>query len=355
MAIAAVLMALGLLADGRRRRAMKRLRLGSIVKQTKKGSVEFARVGSGPVVLLLHGGMGGWDQAVGLAVSLLGPEACPGYERALSKGDELLHGRYTVIAPSRVGYLRTPLKTGRTPAEGADAMAALLDELGIARVLLVGISGGGPTAIQFALRHPDRTAAWVQVAAISRRHVQPARTTDSIIGRVVFAQGMAWWLDLIYALCLLYVRWFPVAACRRLLRATETLDPQGIRARVAGIQHSPRQLRWMYGLLESGYPLSLRKGGLNNDLAQFAAIEDYPVDRIACPTLVIHGRHDGNVPIEHAEFVANGVPGAEFLVAETCGHLLWMSDEEPRVRQAAQAFLDRHATSESVPSGLETL
>ena len=348
LGVGVALFLVALCADVRRRRALERVRSGSRIQDTAKGPVEYAMVGSGPAVLVLHGGMGGWDQAVALGVALLAREGCVDYHDALSRGGEHLRGRYCVIAPSRSGYLRTPLDAGRSPAEGADAIAALLDALGLDRVLVIGVSGGGPTALQFALRHPQRTAALVQVCAISRRHVQPARTTDSFVGRIVFAEAFAWWLDLIYAAGLLYFAWFPRSACRRLLRATETLDRDGIEKRVAAIANSPLQLRWMHGLIESGYPLSVRKRGLNNDLAQFAAIQDYPVEQIRCPTQVIHGRYDGNVPIEHAEFVADRVPGASLFVAETCGHIVWMSDEEPRIREAAQVFLNRHAGSASV-------
>ncbi len=187
----------------------------------------------------------------------------------------------------------------------------------------------------------------MEVAAITRRHLQPTQTTESLAGKIVFARGLGWFLDLLYLLALTYAAIVPVAACRRLLQATETFDADGIRARVASIRKSPMQLRWMRGLLRAGFPLSVRKIGLENDLAQFAAIEDedYALDRIDCPTRVIHGRHDGNVPLEHAEFVANGVDGAELVLAETCGHLMWMSEEEPRVRRAAIDFLAAHAGS----------
>ncbi len=331
------------------RRAGTRLRRGAQIADTIRGQVEYAMVGSGPSVLLLHGGVGGWDQAVMLGVSLLAPEAEDAdYRRALTDGDRLLRGRFTMLAPSRTGYLRTPLTTGRTPAEGADAMAALLDAIGLDRVLVIGVSGGGPTALQFALRHPHRTVALMLVAAITRRHAQPGRTTDSLVGRIVFARGMAWALDLAYGAGVLYASRCAMSFCRRLLSATETLDGPALRARLDRIRRNPRQLRWMRGLIESGYPLSVRKEGLDNDLAQFAAIEDYPVDRIHCPTLVIHGRFDGNVPIEHAEFVARGIAGAQLVIAETCGHVLWMSDEVPSIRRAAQAFLSLHAASASV-------
>ena len=65
----------------------------------------------------------------------------------------------------------------------------------------------------------------------------------------------------------------------------------------------------------------------------------YPVQEISCPTLVVHGRHDGNVPFSHAQFVADGVPDAQLFVAETCGHLIWMSDDAQPVRDKVTSFL----------------
>jgi len=56
------------------------------------------------------------------------------------------------------------------------------------------------------------------------------------------------------------------------------------------------------------------------------------------------GRHDGNVPFNHAEFVAGNVPGADLVVAESCGHFLWASPEERLVRESVDRFLRTHAS-----------
>ena len=58
-------------------------------------------------------------------------------------------------------------KSGKPPVTGsyftfsADALAALLDTLGIERAHLVGNSLGGGTAVRFALNHPDRAGRLV--------------------------------------------------------------------------------------------------------------------------------------------------------------------------------------------------
>lgn len=80
------------------------------IVETARGAVEFARRGEPPYVVLLHGTPGG-------PASILGEP----FEAA----------GFGTITPSRPGYLRTPLATGRTFAEQADAVAALLDALAI--------------------------------------------------------------------------------------------------------------------------------------------------------------------------------------------------------------------------------
>lgn len=69
------------------------------------------------------------------------------------------------LAPSLFGYLGSTLPEGATPATQADAFASLLDYLEVSQVVLFGYSAGGPSAIQFALRHRDRTTALVLMAS----------------------------------------------------------------------------------------------------------------------------------------------------------------------------------------------
>ena len=72
-------------------------------------------------------------------------------------------------ATDRPGYLGTPLGGNGSSEAQADVAAALLDALEVERVAVVGISAGGPGAIQFAARHPERTRALVLLSAVSRR------------------------------------------------------------------------------------------------------------------------------------------------------------------------------------------
>lgn len=81
--------------------------------------------------------------------------------QGLEIAEPLARAGLRVIAVSRFGYLRTPLPADASAAAQADAHACVLDALGIRRAAVLGVSAGGPSALQFALRHPERTAALV--------------------------------------------------------------------------------------------------------------------------------------------------------------------------------------------------
>jgi pimeloyl-ACP methyl ester carboxylesterase len=121
---------------------------------TARGPLEIASVGEGPAVLALHGAMGGHDQSLLLA-RIVGESG------------------YRYLAASRPGYLGTPLRAGRTPQEQADLFADALDALGIGAAAVMAVSGGGPSAIEFALRHRDRCRGLVLVSTCSGRISTP--------------------------------------------------------------------------------------------------------------------------------------------------------------------------------------
>jgi len=124
----------------------ERLLTGGHTVATEFGDIEYAVRGSGPPVLLLHGAGGGYDQ--GLII-----------------GEFYVGNHNHVIAPSRFGYIRSSIPENGSPATQADAYAALLDTLGVERVAVVAFSDGGPSALQFTIRHSDRCAALVMISA----------------------------------------------------------------------------------------------------------------------------------------------------------------------------------------------
>lgn len=68
-----------------------------------------------------------------------------------------------IIAPSRFGYLRSSFPAEPSSPNQADALVDLLDHLGLDQVAVAGGSAGALSAIEFAVRHPDRTAALLPI------------------------------------------------------------------------------------------------------------------------------------------------------------------------------------------------
>jgi len=86
-----------------------------------------------------------------------------GYDQGLILARTIGEPGYRFVSVARPGYLGTPLTAGQTPAEQAD----LLDTLSIGETAVMAVSGGGPCALQFAVRHRDRCWGLVLVSTCS--------------------------------------------------------------------------------------------------------------------------------------------------------------------------------------------
>ncbi|HEU0130914.1 MAG TPA: alpha/beta hydrolase [Mycobacteriales bacterium] len=66
-------------------------------------------------------------------------------------------------------------------------------------------------------------------------------------------------------------------------------------------------------------------------------------DRLASvthPVLAVTGRYDRTCPVEAAEVIAHGVPGAELAIFEHSGHMTFV-EEQGAYLETVRAFLDR--------------
>ena len=111
--------------------------------------LHFTEAGEGPVVVMLHGGGPG---ASGLS----------NFGRNLP----VFAGQFRTLLVDQPGFGRSdkPPVQGNYFTFAAEALAGLLDDLGIERVQLVGNSLGGGTAVRFALRFPERAGRLVLMA-----------------------------------------------------------------------------------------------------------------------------------------------------------------------------------------------
>lgn len=256
------------------------------VLATACGPIEAAVVGGGPAVLLVHGSPGDWRQARPVA--------------------ELLAADHTVVSVTRPGYGRTPLRTGRTIDEQAQAYAALLDALAVDRVTVVGVSGGGPSSAAFSRLFPERTAGLVLVSAVC-----PDLLALPALARRVAAVPGVW-----------EALWVPTRFNeRRKLRGgfdeLTNLTPAEVDAVLARPVARADLRRYV---LER--PSVLRGPGLRNDIVQCWAARRQPVPTWSVPTVILHGDQDVVVPLPHAQAYASRISGARLEVFPGWGHAL---------------------------------
>jgi len=269
----------------------QRLLSESRLLETARGIVEYQMEGSGPVALVLHGSPGGYDQGIAVA-------------HFLDLKD------FTLLALSRPGYRRTPLSSGETPEAQADLYSAALDALNVSQVVVVALSGGGPSALQFVLRYPQRCRGLLMLSALSRDYSEEGAYRALPPGQRQLKRLLDW---LIVFDPFLY-----------LLSALSRRRPEDARS---------------IAFIESLVMNPSHSAGYRNDMQQFEALPVYPFQEIALPTLVVHGTADVDVPFSQAKELANAIPHAQLVAIEGADHLSTLANEQ--AVEAIHSFLQK--------------
>jgi pimeloyl-ACP methyl ester carboxylesterase len=225
---------------------------------------------------------------------------------------------YRYVSVSRPGYLGTPLTVGRTPEEQADLYEELLDGLGIRETAIMAISGGGPSAIQFALRHRNRCGGLVLISTCAGKVNTP--------------------IPFSFKLMKLLVRWpaFVAMMKRRTKKDLEralrrSISDSTIRAcTVQDPQVGPLIQEVIVGVFDR---ITLRLPGTDNDI-RITRTTTYPLEEITVPVLVVHGTEDRLIPFkQHGMSLAARIPGAQLLAVEGGEHMaIFTHRDEVRVR-----------------------
>ncbi len=261
-----------------------------------------------------------WDRRAGAVVIVFHG----GHMRAgLALGEEVFaDAGYSVLAPSRPGYGRTPLSVGGSVAGFADTTRVLCDHLGISRVeAVVGISGGGPTAVAMAARHPGQVRRLILQSAVGPPS-WPDRGTrlGAHLGFHATTEGATW--GAVRAL----LRLAPDTGLQLMLGGLSTMPGRDV---LAGLGPDDRDtLRGLFSTMRSGQ-------GFLNDLHPAPDV----TAAVTQPTLVIATRHDGGVPFAHALALAAAIPNAELVESRADSHLIWFGPDWRAIARRIRVFL----------------
>ncbi|MBI1892475.1 MAG: alpha/beta hydrolase [Burkholderiales bacterium] len=289
------------------REARERIANGSQLVLTRCGPMEVAFAGSGLPVLVVHGAGGGYDQG-------------------LDFGQDLAKQGFRIIAVSRFGYLRTPLPKDASSSAQADVYACLLDTLGIGKVAIIGASAGAPSAMQFALRHPDRCSALVLLvpaAYVPRAGGAPSLKTPA-------------WTQLLFDTALKsdFLFWAAIRFARPTVSQSILATPLSVIDNASNEEKARVDMMMQHIL-----PVSPRRQGLLNDAKVTSTLGRYELERISVPTLAISAADDLFGTFDGARYTADHIPNARFIGYPTGGHL-WVGHNKEVVREIG-AFIRR--------------
>jgi 3-oxoadipate enol-lactonase len=227
---------------------------------------------------------------------LRGPEGAPVLVLSSSLGTthELwerqlpaLADRFRVLTYDHPGHGSSPLPAQPCTVESlAGDLLALLDELGVDRFSLCGISLGGMVGMALAVSAPERVERLV-LGCTSAYVGPPKRWAER--ARIVRADGMEAIADGVVA------RWFTPELARE--------EPGTVARFSAMLAATPPE----------GYARCCEALGAWDARERISAI--------AAPVLVVAGADDRATPVEHAELVADRIPGARLVALERAAHL----------------------------------
>jgi pimeloyl-ACP methyl ester carboxylesterase/DNA-binding CsgD family transcriptional regulator len=219
--------------------------------------------------------------------------------RDLSRGNTLVRYDERGCGLSDRQFDGTP-----TLATFVDDLATVIESAGLERFALIGVSGGGPTAVQYAVEHPDAVSRLVLYGAYVRgRHRRNAAEKEK--SQLMIELTRAGWGG-------------TIPAFRQVF--TSTYIPSA----------GEEQKRWYDELQQASstgeMAARLWAARTGIDISETAR-------RVTHPALVLHARRDRAVPYDEGRLLASLLPRARFVTLESENHIL--QEAEP----AWEAFL----------------
>ncbi|WP_055492266.1 alpha/beta fold hydrolase [Streptomyces sp. TP-A0356] len=212
-----------------------------------------------------------------------------------------------VIAPDLRGYGASPVVAGVTPLRTfADDIAALLDDLGVDRFVLAGLSMGGQIAMECWARFPDRIAGLVLADTFAAAETDEGRQGRYATADRLLREGMRGYADeVLHRMVAPYADADVATHVHRMMTAT---SPEGAAAALRGRAERPDY----------------------RDL----------LTRVTVPALVVVGEDDTYTPVADARALQAALPDATLHVVAGAAHLPNLERPE-EFNRALGEFLER--------------
>jgi pimeloyl-ACP methyl ester carboxylesterase len=202
--------------------------------------------------------------------------------------------RFRVVRCDFRGQLLSPGEPPRDVLEHACDVVDLLDELAIDRAHLVATSFGGAVALLVAARWPGRVRSLVSIAS--------ADAFDDVM-----AEEVARWRQACFDSLAGGDRGLISDVLEPVVYSPDYLAAHGEERALRRRQIAALPDVWFKGLV--GLLDSTPSVALSGELAA-----------VACPTLIVAAELDGFIPLARTRALADGIPGARFVLIEGAGH-----------------------------------
>ncbi len=219
--------------------------------------VAYEVVGSGPPMVILHGATSSGREDFAAQIPLF----ARGFLLHLPDARGHAGTRWDAADGFEYGWL-------------VDDLEAFVDALGLTTFHLVGFSMGAMTALQFAIRAPERLRTLVLIGITTHREPRTSVARRLMDPERVLARDPSW--------------------AAELSRRHDAVQGPGAWQRLLP--------------------------AIAADIAVQPLLGPAELHRIDCPALVVCGDRDPFVPVEHAAGLARQIPGGRLFVAPDCGH-----------------------------------
>jgi len=230
-----------------------------------------------------------------------------------------LQDRYYCIAIDLLGFSDKPAHADYGIEAQGKRVLQIADALGLGRFALIGHSMGGQIALCIAsMLAPERVTRLVSVAGVVAGRLTPKVENETY---PLIALGMA--LPQVYGL------WRWLTRYRGLVYSAFRTWFYDMRSVPYDEWEIDRRMAFQPGIHASAY----RAGQAIHALNLTAHL-----DKIAAPSLTIHGQQDGTVPVSDAHLAAQRIPSHRLALIDECGHFP-MYEKTPAYLDALREFI----------------
>jgi pimeloyl-ACP methyl ester carboxylesterase len=240
------------------------------------------------------------------------------------------------------GGLSDPIPKVRLLEERAAEIEAVMDAVGFGKPVIFGMSEGGPQAIVFAARRPERTRALILYGSFA---AVPGGSWDDLDRDPAELRARV--------LAELGEDYTPstkqIARMQEMVRAARSAWGSG--ATVKRMFPSVRSI----GQLAMFERMSASPGMLRATLESNFRIDVRPIlPTITAPTLVIHARDDP-MPVQGSRYLADHIPGARLLEVDGADHAPWFTEPDRILTEIEEFLTGSHAAPPQSHRALRTV